>query len=763
MKTLIIAEKPSVASDIAKALGKFDKKGDFFENDNLVIASAVGHLFELEPDGEKGSWKLSTLPFIPKLKLVAKEKVGDKIKTLKALFKRSDINEVINACDAGREGELIFRNAYIGCGGKQKIKRMWMQSMTHDSIKDAYKSLKSDKDMQPLYDTALSRSESDWFVGINATRGMSSIRSQGGGFQKAPCGRVQTPTLAMIVNRDLEIEAFVSKDYNEVVATFATPEYKGRWFDPKAPDDIYKIWKYDDAKAIKSRINGKVGKVTDTKKPQSLSPPSLYDLTTLQREANSKFGFPAKMTLGLAQALYEKHKMLTYPRTDSKHLPEDYVDKAKETMGKLDGYLHLSKKAVVKPNKRIFNNAKISDHFAIIPTGKNTTLDDKETKIYDLVVKRFIAAFYPNAEIENTERITIVDKDHFKTIGKVILKPGWMEVYGKGTDSDELLPIKGDVKLTDVEILSLKTKPPARYNEATLLSSMEGAGKFVDDEEIKKAMGKGLGTPATRAQIIEGLILDSYIARDGRDLISTTNGKALIIDLKAMGIEALTKPEMTGEWEQSLENMERGKVSRAKFMEEIKAMTSDIIAKMQKSAGTIVAVEKINGWDVFCPKCKQKMLENGRTFTCKEDELTVWKSVASKELTLSQINTLLDDGKIYLEGMKTKLGKSFAANIVFIDGKMTFETKKTEAAGEFKGGILKESEDAWIGEIKDKNIRVSKNICKKVITKEQAIKLFESGSTDVLEFISKKNKPFRACLKLIKGKTIFEFEKKVEK
>ena len=589
-KALIIAEKPSVASDISKALGKFTKHEDYFENDDYVISSAVGHLLTIVPpegvEAARGKWTFKCLPVIPPhFDLEPIEKTKSRLSVLKKLIKRDDVTSLVNACDAGREGELIFRNIVRYTKAKQPIQRLWLQSMTPAAIREGFASLKTDESMQPLSDAATSRSEADWLVGINGTRAMTAFNSKLGGFFKTTVGRVQTPTLAILVEREAKIRKFVPRGFWEVIGTFdaAAGQYTGRWFDEKfskSDDDeqlkAERVWDAAKAEEIKAKCLGKPGIVTEESKPTTSMSPLLYDLTSLQRDANSRFGFSAKNTLGVAQALYEKHKVLTYPRTDSRALPEDYINTVKDTLkmlGDVTGYSAFAdqvlKSGWVHPNKRIFNNAKVSDHFAIIPTMlAPKSLSEPEQKLYDLVTKRFLAIFYPAAEFLETNRITRVEGEPFKSAGKVLVSPGWLTVYGKQSDSDEtpsLAPVKAGetVKTANIEVKENVTKPPARYSEATLLSAMEGAGKLIDDDELREAMSeKGLGTPATRAATIEGLIYEEYVHRNGRELQATAKAFSLMELLNGLGIPELTKPELTGDWEFQLKEMQRKKISR---------------------------------------------------------------------------------------------------------------------------------------------------------------------------------------------------------
>ncbi|MDR3100479.1 MAG: DNA topoisomerase III, partial [Paraburkholderia sp.] len=412
-KALIIAEKPSVANDIARALGGFTKHDEYYESDDYVLSSAVGHLLEIaapeEYEVKRGKWSFAHLPVIPPhfdLNPIAKSE--SRLKVLNKLMKRKDVDRLINACDAGREGELIFRLIAQHAKAKQPVQRLWLQSMTPQAIRDGFANLRSDDDMQPLADAARCRSEADWLVGINGTRAMTAFNSKGGGFFLTTVGRVQTPTLSIVVEREEKIRRFVPRDYWEVRAEFvcAGGFYEGRWYDPKFRKDELdpekrdsRLWSLPAAETIVAACHGREGTVTEESKPSTQLSPALFDLTSLQREANGRFGFSAKNTLGLAQALYEKHKVLTYPRTDARALPEDYIGTVKETLEMLkesNNYLPHAKQVLdkgwVKPNKRIFDNSKISDHFAIIPTLQAPkSLSEPEQKLYDLVVKRFLA------------------------------------------------------------------------------------------------------------------------------------------------------------------------------------------------------------------------------------------------------------------------------------------------------------------------------------------------------------------------------------
>ncbi|MFM2296093.1 MAG: hypothetical protein RLZZ350_2506 [Verrucomicrobiota bacterium] len=809
-KTLIIAEKPSVAGDISKALGKFQKHDDHFENDDYVISSAVGHLLTIavpeEFEVKRGKWTFAHLPVIPPhFDLLPIEKNEARLKVLAKLIKRKDVTALVNACDAGREGELIFRYIVQYAKAKQPIKRLWLQSMTPAAIRDGFANLRTDADMIPLADAATCRSESDWLIGINGTRAMTAFNSKTGGFHLTTVGRVQTPTLAILVEREEKIKKFKSRDYWEIHGTFGAQagEYPGRWFDEKFAkkegDDQLKqerVWDVKFAEAIQSKCLGKPGIVTEESKPTTSMSPALYDLTTLQREANGRFGFSAKNTLAVAQSLYERHKVLTYPRTDSRALPEDYLETVKQTMAMLSasGYAThadtVLKNGWVKPNKRIFNNAKVSDHFAIIPTLiAPKVLSEPEQKLYDLVTKRFLAIFYPAAEFLVTTRITRVENEPFKSEGKVMVNAGWLAVYGKEADSDEtpnLVPVKvGEtVKTLKVDVEANVTKPPARYSEATLLGAMEGAGKLIDDEELREAMSdKGLGTPATRATIIEGLIWEKYVTRNGRELQPMAKAFSLITLLRGLQIPQLISPELTGEWEFKLNLMARGKLKRDDFMMEIADATREMVAKAKSHESDTVPGD-YGKLEVPCPKCGGEVLENYKKFQCQKCDFALWKIVASRQLEISEVEELITKKVVGpLQGFRSKQGFPFAAIIkmnaefkpefdfgndqnkdgeasapVDFTGKEPLGKCPACGANVYDGGMNYICEKAT-GPDKTCKFKTGKIILQQPIEAAQVKQMLATGKTDLLtKFISKKNnRPFKAFLVLKDGSTTFEF------
>lgn len=824
-KTLIIAEKPSVANDIAKTLGGFTKHDDYFESDEYVLSSAVGHLLEIavpeEHDVKRGKWTFTHLPMIPPyFALNPIAKTESRLKVLNKLIKRKDVSALINACDAGREGELIFRLIAQHAKAKQPVSRLWLQSMTPSAIREGFKKLRSDEQMLPLADAARCRSEADWLIGINGTRAMTAFNSKEGGFYLTTVGRVQTPTLSIVVEREEKIKNFVSRDFWEVRAEFvcAAGIYEGRWLDHQFKKDetdpekkAERLWAKAAAESIVAACRGKQGNVREESKPATQMAPALFDLTSLQREANSRFGFSAKNTLGLAQALYEKHKVLTYPRTDSRHLPEDYLDTVKQTMSSLsetNNFQQFSSQILknnwVKPNKRIFDNAKISDHFAIIPTGQAPkNLSEPEQKLYDMVTRRFMAVFFPAAEFQVTTRITEVSGHQFKTEGKVMTNPGWLAIYGKDVQDDADPENSGNlvavaqgekVKTEKVTAHGLVTKPPARYSEATLLSAMEGAGKLLDDGELREAMaGKGLGTPATRAATIEGLIYEKYLLREGRELIPTAKAFQLMTLLRGLGVDELTSPELTGEWEYKLSQMERGKISREEFMREIAQMTQ-IIVKRAKEYDNDTIPGDYATLTTPCPNCGGVVKENYRRFACTKCEFSMSKTPGSRQFEVAEVEEVLSKREIGpLQGFRSKMGRPFAAIL-----KIVRDEEHNNFKLEFDFGQNQDDEDAeavdFTGQIalgpcpkcasgvyemglayvcektmakpKACDFRSGRIILQQEILPEQMAKLLNDGKTDLLPgFISQRTRrPFKAFLVRGKdGKVSFEFEERKAK
>ena len=856
-KALVIAEKPSVAQDIVRALtpasGAFTKHDDYFENDRYVVTSAVGHLVEIQApeqyDVKRGKWSFAHLPVIPPhFDLKPVDKTKSRLNAVVKQARRKDVSELINACDAGREGELIFRliEQYAG-GGKpgdkglgKPVRRLWLQSMTPQAIRDGFERLRSNEQMRGLADAARSRSEADWLVGINGTRAMTAFNSRDGGFFLTTVGRVQTPTLAIVVEREEQIRKHTARDYWEIHATFEAEAgaYPGKWFDPAWKKDAAdaekkadRLWSFAQAEAIAIAVRHKAATVTEDSKPTTQASPLLFDLTSLQREANGKFGFSAKTTLSLAQSLYEKHKALTYPRTDSRHLPEDYLSVAHQTFAMLAAspMRHLAPhaqtaidKSYIKPSRRIFDNSKVSDHFAIIPTLQAPgQLSDAEQKLYDLVVRRFMAVFYPSAEFMVTTRVSVVSvpepgsgdriSHHFRSDGKVLVRPGWLAIYGKeaaaeqddGKDGKSLVPVKpGEMVRTEhAEAKGLKTRPPARYSEATLLGAMEGAGKWIEDDELREAMQeKGLGTPATRAAIIEGLLTEKYLLREGRELIPTAKAFQLMTLLRGLQVEELSKPALTGDWEYKLAQIEHGRLDRDTFMRDIAAMTERIVTKAKEYDRDTVPGEYAT-LHTPCPTCGGVVKENYRRYTCTGNNGTsegcgfsISKIPGGRTFDAAEVEALLRDARIGpLEGFRSKAGWPFTAELrlVFDDEtkhhKLEFDFGEKDAAD---SGELADFQHAHsLGACPACGARVfehgSNYVCEKAvptlqhphpactfktgavilqqpISHEQVHKLLTEGKTDLLDkFISNKTRrAFKAYLvwDAQAGKVAFAFE-----
>ena len=783
-KALVIAEKPSVAQDIVRALtpvsGAFTKHDDYFENDRYVVTSAVGHLVEIQApeqyDVKRGKWSFAHLPVIPPhFDLKPVDKTKSRLNAVVKQARRKDVSELINACDAGREGELIFRliEQYAG-GGKpgdkglgKPVRRLWLQSMTPQAIRDGFERLRSNEQMRGLADAARSRSEADWLVGINGTRAMTAFNSRDGGFFLTTVGRVQTPTLAIVVEREEQIRKHTARDYWEIHATFEAEAgaYPGKWFDPAWKKDAAdaekkadRLWSFAQAEAIAIAVRHKAATVTEDSKPTTQASPLLFDLTSLQREANGKFGFSAKTTLSLAQSLYEKHKALTYPRTDSRYLPEDYLAVAHQTFAMLAAspMRHLAPhaqtaidKGYIKPSRRIFDNSKVSDHFAIIPTLQAPgQLSDAEQKLYDLVVRRFMAVFYPSAEFMVTTRVSVVSvpepgsgdriSHHFRSDGKVLVRPGWLAIYGKeaaaeqddGKDGKSLVPVKpGEMVRTEhAEAKSLKTRPPARYSEATLLGAMEGAGKWIEDDELREAMQeKGLGTPATRAAIIEGLLTEKYLLREGRELIPTAKAFQLMTLLRGLQVEELSKPALTGDWEYKLAQIEHGRLDRDTFMRDIAAMTERIVTKAKEYDRDTVPGEYAT-LHTPCPTCGGVVKENYRRYTCTGNNGTsegcgfsISKIPGGRTFDAAEVEALLRDARIGpLEGFRSKAGWPFTAEL-----RLVFDDETKHHKLEFDFG---EKDAADSGELADFQHAHSLGACPAC-----GARVFEHGSNYVCE------------------------------
>jgi DNA topoisomerase-3 len=694
----VIAEKPSVGQDLARVLkGPFKKQEGWLEGPEHVITWAVGHLVQLaepdEYDPKLKRWRMEDLPIVPeRFKLVVRDERSRKqMSVVTKQIGRDDIGDVVNACDAGREGELIFAYLYEKAKGKKPVSRLWLNSMTSTAMKEAFTALRPAAEFARLEQAARSRSEADWIVGMNATRA-ATIRLRSSFDGAVSLGRVQTPTLAIIARREEEIKAFVPEPYWLVDAAFEADgkrNYEGRFHEGAKP----RIATQEQAEAIVAACQGKPGKITKLdKKEQREKAPMLYDLTTLQREANNRYGFSAKRTLGAAQRCYEEHKALTYPRTNSRYLPSDMVAEIKPTaelVGAQPEYRAGAEYVTgldLLPLARVVNDEKVTDHHAIIPTRSEHKLDkmsSDDRRIYDMVARRFLAVFHPEAVFENTRVETTVgegkDGHVFRTRGKLLLVPGWRGVYDevaadsrpKGEEdegADQQLP-----KLEDGESVQTKkiaserkeTKPPRRYSDASLLGAMETAGKLVDDEELREAMKEsGIGTPATRAAIIERLITVGYVERDARALVATEKGLNVV---RLLNEHALTSPEMTGNWEHRLGKIERGEDSREDFMGDIAGFAEETVKKLDETLKDVrIPRAKLGP----CPVCGHEINENRKGYSCwaREDPgcgFVIWKSKAGKTLPVAIARELIKTGytERQVTGFRGRSGRSFRAKL----------------------------------------------------------------------------------------------------
>jgi DNA topoisomerase III len=708
-KTLVIAEKPSVGRDLTRVLpGAFAKHEGYLESDSHVVTWAVGHLVQLaepdEYDPKYKKWRMADLPIVPnEFKLVVRDERSRKqMSVITKMLKRDDVDEVVNACDAGREGELIFAWTFQKAGADKPVERLWLSSMTNAAIKEAFGALRPRSEFGRLEEAARSRSEADWIVGMNATRA-ATIRLRSSFDGAVSLGRVQTPTLAILARREEEIKAFKPEPYWLVDATFEPTggesgrRYEGRFHAGAQP----RLKTAAEAEAIVAAVRDQPGEITkletSTKKERA---PLLYDLTSLQRDANTRFGFSARRTLAAAQRLYEEHKALTYPRTNSRFLPTDMVAELKPTAAGVGTQREYARAAAyvagldVLPLGRVVNDAKVTDHHAIIPTNAQHPVDrmsDDDKRVYDMVVRRFLAVFHPDAEFENTRLETTVAAHIFRTRGRVLIVPGWRAVYGEGLESradgdedegtDQQLPklARGeDVRTLDVESLARETKPPRRYSDASLLAAMETAGKLVDDEELREAMkDSGIGTPATRAAIIERLIDVGYVERDARALVCTEKGVNVI---KFLGEHALTSPSLTGDWEHRLARIEEGEESRERFMHDIAEFARGTVAELDAKLKE-VRIPRANLGP--CPVCGRDIVENRKGFSCwsREDPgcgFVIWKSKAGKTLPIAVARELITRGRTEkaVTGFKGRSGRSFRAKLALMqseDGKWRVE------------------------------------------------------------------------------------------
>jgi DNA topoisomerase III len=847
-KSLVITEKPSVARDIADALGGFREEDGYSERDDLIVTFAVGHLYELlapeELDDKFKRWTLDVLPILPE-EFGYKVKKGqtDRIRTIQRLIRRDDVDVIVNACDAGREGELIFREIVENLGARQPIRRLWLQSMTDAAIRTGFGSLRRGEELQGLADAAACRAQSDWLIGMNATRALTKRLKSRKEKTSWSAGRVQTPTLAMLVDKEFEVLAHVARPYWRVTATFEHEgnRYQGTWFDPAfdAGDDPDRkddrIFDVARAAAVAAALAAPrlEALASETRKPSRESAPPLFDLTSLQREANRRFSWSARRTLSAAQRCYERHKVLTYPRTSSKCLPEDYRETVAETLASFaetkrrdEGFADLAAAAArlresgLENEDKIFNNAGVSDHFAIVPTGslprEPLTGDDK--RLFDLVARRFFGAFHPPAQWERVERTTLAAGESFRTRARTLVVPGWRLVLADKSDGEEETPlpalIAGADEANDVAVLAIEaqseaeeTKPPARITEARLLSLMENAGQQIDDEDYSAALHeKGIGTPATRADIIENLIGKGYVTRLGKALRPTVKGIRMIDTLRRVHIDRLTSPELTGEIEFHLLQVERGNRTRSDFMGEITDYTVEIVDRA-KSFGYD---ELYDANETFgnCPSCGRPVIEMAWFYRCREEPardpdcpLRFWKDISGRYLDKRTVRELIANGTTgEIDGFTARSGRTYRGTLAIdteawkVDVKSagwndeaSSETPEYEVDPEPLGRCpfeedcsIIESPTLFVCERKLKESELTKEerkkqkedgvpqscgfvmprtVCKREITREEADHYLRTGKTELLtDFTSRFGRPFSATLVLKDtGRHGFEF------
>ncbi len=711
-KALVITEKPSVAVDISQVLGGFDEHEGYFENDDYVVTFAVGHLFELlspeEVDVKYKAWTLEVLPILPNgdFQIKPKKGQGDRIRVIKKLLERDDVASIVNACDAGREGELIFREIIKYFPTEKPILRLWLQSMTKTAIKKGFQSLRDGAEFEGLAAAAECRAYSDWLIGLNSTRALTKRLASRKEKTAWSAGRVQTPTLALMVDRELEVLAHVPRPFWKVSTTVAHDgnSYAATWFDPdfKAGDDEEardnRIFDSERAHAIAAAVTGRDGVASETRKPSKESAPPLFDLTSLQREGNRRFGWSARRTLSAAQRCYERYKILTYPRTDSRSLPEDYRETVTEVLASFaqspdhpgEGFADFAAAAAqlqvdgLQNEKRTFDDSAVRDHFAIIPTGtlpqEELTGDNK--RLYDLVVRRFLATFYPPAVWERVERVTEVADHHFQTKARFLKQAGWRRCLAATEEQEEeiTLPplVSGQTESQGVAVASgealceeEQTKPKPRITEGRLLSLMENAGRQVEDESIAAVLSeKGIGTPATRAEIIENLIRKGYVVRLGKALRASVKGIRLIDSLRRIRLDRLSSPALTGELEAHLLEVERGTRTAEQFMEEVTRYALEVVERA-KTFGyeELYADAQSLG---PCPNCARPVLEMAWFYRCSpplEDRdadcpMRFWKDTSGRYLHPGAVRALLAYGQTpILDGFTARSGRTYKGHI----------------------------------------------------------------------------------------------------
>ncbi len=826
-KALVITEKPSVARDIVAAFGGFREQDGFWESDRFVVTFSVGHIVELlapeDIDPKYKRWTLDTLPILPEeFKLKQKSGAAERVRTIKKLLKRRDIDRVVNACDAGREGELIFREILEFLGDSKPVERLWLQSMTPAAIRSGFENLEPGEDYDNLGAAAACRSRADWLIGMNATRALTR-RLKGRRERTAwSAGRVQTPTLAILVGRELEILAHISLPYWRLEARFrADHEYTGVWFDPDfqrredqpdARDD--RIFEEHRARSIANAVEGQAGTARETRKPSRETAPPLFDLTSLQREGNRRYGWSAKRTSNAAQRCYEAHKILTYPRTDSRCLPTDYRAKVEETLqtfgqaGPFRSEARQLLKEGLQNTARTFDDSKITDHFAIIPTGHvpSAPLTGDDARLFELVSRRFLSTFFPPAIWTRVERITQVSGHSFRSQSRTLDQPGWRAVMGQTEQEDQLLPalVAGQSSAEGVAVRSLevdtqaqKTRPPPRITEARLLSLMENAGQYVDDDDLADAMHeKGIGTAATRADIIENLLLKAYLVRVGKALRPTVKGIRLVDVLRRIHVDRLASPELTGEMEYELQEIQRGNQTAEAFMREMVEYTTEIVERTSE-----FGYEELYPDDEVlgpCPACGRPVYERSWFYRCKQvpdvepDEdcdFRIWKDKAGRYMDRTTVRLLLEKKETgVLDGFSYRDGRTYSASLKLEGKELQLVPVEGSEGDRVSDAVEYEVDDRPLGPCprdhgsevvetathylckstlersKDDDSKpcpftLPRTVCHREITRDEADHYLKQKRTEMLsDFISRRGHPFSAVLFLKEnGRHGFEF------
>lgn len=784
---LIITEKPSVARDFSRVLKVNTKREGYFENQATVITWAFGHLIQLiNPDAydeQYKRWDWAHLPIIPNTfqkELVQNEGSKRQFSVIKSLLCRSDLTTVICATDAGREGELIFRYIYEEAGCNKPIQRLWISSQTDQAIRDGFKALKPGKDYEPLYHSALCRTEADWLVGMNATRAYTIACSRGNGVMSV--GRVQTPVLKLIADRTRANTQFKPTPYYEIFISVKheNGQFTGKWFKGKETRLLDKGVAEETANSIQKQTNGTIHDLIQKEKKEN--PPLLYDLTSLQKDANRRFKYSAEHTLNTLQSLYEKHKVLTYPRTSSRYLSADMAPKLPSLVEQslsLPAFQAAQSRltpATITPNTRIVDDKKVTDHHAIIPTEKTPQFEqfnDDETKLYLMVIQRFLSVFMGQCIKDTTEIISQFGDHLFRTMGTIIREQGWRYMYlddatstsssKKEKQEDTLLPLvhKTDpISQTHCKLEEKETKAPPLYTEASLLAAMETAGKDIEDDEVRQAMKEcGLGTPATRAQIVERLIKVGYVLREKNRFTATEKGFHLIESIRH---EALTSPSLTGDWEKKLNDIAKGNYPRSEYMAQIRRFTQDIVTAIQDTQPSSFSKKPIGA----CPLCQADVIEMKKSYSCSKWKETscsfvIWKQIAGKEITEALAKKLLKTKKsTWLKGFKSKAGRNFEAEIVLNnEGKLELNFDRDLGSCPLCQGKVIQTQKAYSCANWKENhcpLTIWKQIAGKTLTEKTALDLIKNGKTPIIKgFKRRDSSTFDASLILKEGKAQF--------